>query len=86
MSIGSSTQRWTLATESYCQALPSLTYGKEIQEVEEGEADLLSPALAQDLHQADQATVWSEQVPNALDHLRQRSADRLPLGIRDSRH
>ena len=48
-------------------------YGKEIQEiqeVEEGEADLLGPALAQDLHQADQAAAWSEQVPNALDHLR----------------
>ena len=60
--------------------------GKEIQEVKAGEADLLGPAVAQDLHQADQTTVWSEQVPNAVDHLRQRSADRLPPGIRGSRH
>ena len=36
-----------------------------------GDADLLDPAVAQDLHQADQAAVWLEQVPNALDHLRQ---------------
>ena len=60
-------------------------YGQEIQEGEEGDADLLGPAVAQDLHQADQAAVWSKQVPNALDHLRQRSADRLPPGIRGSR-
>ena len=61
-------------------------YGQKIQEVKEGEADVLRPAVAQDLHQADQAAVWSEQVPNAVDHLRQRSADRLRLGVRDSRH
>ena len=48
-------------------------YGQEIQEGEEGDADLLGPAVAQDLHQADQAAVWSEQVPNALAHLWQRS-------------
>ena len=81
MSTGSSVQRWTRTAESYCQALPSLIYGKEIQEVEEGEAALLSPALAQDLHQADQAAVWPEQVPDALDHLWQRSADRLLPGV-----
>ena len=55
-------------------------YGQEIQEGEEGDADLLGPAVAQDLHQADQATLWSEQIPNVVDHLRQRSADRLRPG------
>ena len=53
-------------------------YGQEIQE---GDADLLDPAVAQDLHQADQAAVWPEQVPNVLDHLWQRSADRLLPGV-----
>jgi len=43
---------------------------QEIQEVKEGEADLVGSAVAQDVHQADQTAVWSEQVPNALDHLR----------------
>ena len=57
--------------------------GQEIQEIKEGEeaeADLLCPAVAQDDHQADQTTLWSEQIPNAVDHLRQRSADRLRPG------
>ena len=59
-------------------------YGQEIQkgqEGEEGAADLHSPDLAQDLHQMDQATLWFEQIPNALDHLRQRSGDRLRPGV-----
>ena len=60
--------------------------GQEIQEVKEAEADLLCSAVAQDGHQADQTTLWSEQIPNAVDHLWQRSGDRLPLGIRGSRH
>ena len=60
--------------------------GQKIQKVKEGEADLLPPAVAQDLHQADPTTLWSEQVPNAVDHLRQRPADRLRLGVRDSRY
>ena len=60
-------------------------YGQEIQEVKEGEADLLGPAVAQDIHQADPTTLWSEQIPDAVDHLWQRSADRLPPGIRGSR-
>ena len=55
--------------------------GQDIQEVKEREADLLCPAVAQDDHQADQTTLWSEQIPNAVDHLRQRSADRLRPGI-----
>ena len=33
---------------------------EEIQDVEESEADLLGPDMAQDLYQADQAAVWSE--------------------------
>ena len=45
-------------------------YGQEIQEGQEGDADLLGPAVAQDLHQADQAAVWSKQVPNlSLIHI-----------------
>ena len=47
-------------------------YGQEIQkgqEGEEGPADLHSPDLAQNVHQTDQATLWFEQIPNALDHL-----------------
>ena len=56
-------------------------YGQDIQKGEEGDADLLGPAVAQDLHQADQAAVWSEQVPNALAHLWQRSCDWLCLGV-----
>ena len=32
-----------------------MIYGKEIQEVEELEGDLLCPAVAQDLYQKDQA-------------------------------
>ena len=56
-------------------------YGQEIQEGEECDADLLGPAVAQDLHQADQAAVWSEQIPNALDHLWQRPGDRLLPGV-----
>ena len=59
----------------------SLIYGKEIQEVANGQP---SRPSAQDLHQADQAAVWSEQVPNALDHLRQRSSDRIRLGTPSS--
>ena len=58
-----------------------MMYGKKIQKDEEGEADLLGSALARDLHQADQAAVWSEQIPNALDHLWQRSAHRLLPGV-----
>ena len=56
-------------------------YGKNIQKDEEGEADLLGLALAQDLHQANQEAVWSEQIPNALDHLWQRAAHRLLPGV-----
>ena len=58
--------------------------GQEIEEVKEREADLLCPAVAQDCHQADQTTLWSEQIPNAVDHLRQRSADRLRRGTSGS--
>ena len=58
--------------------------GQEIQEVKEAEAGLLCPAVAQDGYQADQTTLWSEQIPNAVDHLRQRSADRLRRGISGS--
>ena len=63
---------------------PLFGHGKEIhkiQDVEEGEGDLLRAELAQDVHQADQTTLWFEQIPNALDHLWQRLADRLSLGI-----
>ena len=41
----------------------------------------LARSLAQDIHQTDQAAVWSEQVPNALAHLRQRSCDWLCPGL-----
>ena len=58
--------------------------GQDIQEVKEGEADLLCPAVAQDGHQAAQTTLWSEQIPNAVDYLRQRSADRLRRGTSGS--
>ena len=56
-------------------------YGQEIQKGQEGAADLHSPDLAQDVHQTDQATLWFEQIPNALDHLWQRSAHRLLTGV-----
>ena len=61
---------------------PAAEHGQETQEINEG--NLLSPPLAQDRHQTNQATTWSEQVPNALDHLRKRSADRLRPGIPDT--
>ena len=50
---------------------------QEIQKSEDTQEDQLGLPVAQDIHQTDEAAVWSEQVPNALDHLRQRSADRL---------
>ena len=55
-----------------------IIHGKEINEVEERQP---SRALAQDLYQEDQAAAWSEQIPNALDHLRQRSCDRVHPGV-----
>ena len=61
--------------------LPSLVHGQEIQKSEKGQRDQLGPSLASDIHQADQAAVWSEQVPNALAHLRQRSSDRVRPGV-----
>ena len=59
-------------------------YGKEIQEGEEGDVDLLGSALAQDLHQADQAAVWPEQVPNALAQLRQGPSSWIRPGVLSS--
>ena len=62
-------------------------YGQEIQkgqEGEEGPADLHSPDLAQNVHQTDQATLWFEQIPNALDHFWQRSGDRIRPGVSGS--
>ena len=34
--------------------------------------------------QADSGAVWSKQVPNALDHLRERHRDRVRLGVLSS--
>ena len=63
------------------ESLPSLAYGQEIQKSEKGQRDQLGPSLASDIHQAAQAAVWSEQVPNALAHLQQRSRDRVRPGV-----
>ena len=63
------------------ESLPSLAHGQENQKSEKGQSDQLGPSLASDFHQADQAAVWSEQVPNALAHLRQRSSDRVRPGV-----
>ena len=63
------------------ESLPSLDHGQEIQKSEKGQRDQLGPSLASDIHQAAQAAVWSEQVPNALAHLQQRSRDRVRPGV-----
>ena len=63
------------------ESLPSLAHGQENQKSEKGQGDQLGLSLASDFHQADQAAVWSEQVPNTLAHLRQRSSDRVRPGV-----
>ena len=63
------------------ESMPSLAHGQENQKSEKGQRDQLGPALASGFHQADQAAVWSEQVPNALAQLRQRSSDRVRTGV-----
>ena len=40
--------------------------------------------MAYDNHQADKTMLWSEQIPNPVDHLWQRSADRLRRGTSGS--
>ena len=59
--------------------------GEEIQKSKEGQEDQLCLPMAQVIHQADQAAVWPEPVPNALAHFWQRSSDRLRPGVPASR-
>ena len=63
------------------ESLPSLGHGQENQKSEKGQRNQLGPSLASDIHQANKASVWSEQVPNALAHLWQRSSDRVRPGV-----